>query len=205
MAEFGYNSEDDGSFVFQDVSSDEDSSSDDESVCSSVASDMNESNRPNSRRQRPRRGKRGGRKGNVVVWIGNLRPDCTPEQLQQHFSRFQPSIRNKPKIVSPKDAQSGSYRYSMLHLCSKEKGEEVIQAMNGTIFQGRKLSVQLKERKKKPDKTSKGHHDSHSAIQVLIIDTFRLSTSHVIFFVIHFHFQYPVHHYYMYASFCFLY
>ena len=169
MAEFGYDSEDDGSFVFQDASSDEDSCSDDESICSSVASDKNESNRSNSRRQKSRRGKRGGKKGNVVVWIGNLRPNCTPEQLQQHFSRFQPSIRNKPKILSPKGPQSGTYRYSMLHLCSMEKGEEVVQAMNGTNFQGRKVSVKLKERKTKPDKTSKGQqNDSHSlAIQVL--------------------------------------
>ena len=92
--------------------------------------------------------------GNVVVWVGNLRPDCTPQQLQQHCSQYKPFIHNKPVILSPKNPQSSNYRYSMLHLCSMEKAKEFIEANNGKVFQGRKLSVKLKEKKGKSEKST---------------------------------------------------
>ncbi len=153
-------SEDSGS-VF---SSEEDSdTSDSQSVCSSVSSVTSDlinnqppsTGRQNKTRQGNRRGrKKGGKRG--IIWVGNIPPNATSEQLVEHFISFKASICNKPTVLSPKDTTNAPQKsansrnqYSFIHFTTLEKANEVIQEMNGSNFNGRKLNIKLSEKKKK--------------------------------------------------------
>ena len=167
-------------------SSEEDSdTSDNQSVCSSVSSVQSDlvNERPSSTTNRQPRNKgprnrgprnKGGKKG--IVWVGNLPSDSTTEQLLEHFVSFKASICNKPIVHTPKDNASTSNRFSFIHFTTLEKANEVIQAMNGSKFHGRKLSIQLKERKSKSGKSSSAGSNPRSYTKDSVVLTTKVCT-----------------------------
>lgn len=129
------------------------STSEDSSCTSDTSSDhslhsvsTSTGNQPGGR-SRKHRGKRRSRQDRVIVWVGNLSPSCTSQQLLQHFSEYKSLIRNKPKLLTPKNKESATQRYSLLHFDNMVKAREVMQAMNNSKFQGRKIIVNLKKDK----------------------------------------------------------
>ena len=96
-----------------------------------------------------KRRKRTKRASKTMVWVGNLPPNSTSKGLVEHFKPYKPHILNKPSIMAPKKAPDAPYRFSFIRFGSLHKAEEAVEYMNGTMFQGRKLSVRLKGRGKK--------------------------------------------------------
>lgn len=77
------------------------------------------------------------------VKVSNLPRECTSQQLLDHFSSYKSAIINKRiKIITPK-SQSPSFAF--LQFRSLDKANEVIEKMNKTTFQKKKLFLKLQE------------------------------------------------------------
>ncbi|XP_061525386.1 RNA-binding protein 14b isoform X2 [Phycodurus eques] len=73
------------------------------------------------------------------VFVGNLSGMCTTEDLQQLFQTFG-KVLECDKV---KARHSSSVGYAFVHMENKEDALQAIEALHGTSFKGRPLSVEL--------------------------------------------------------------
>ncbi|XP_035530903.1 RNA-binding protein 14b isoform X1 [Morone saxatilis] len=73
------------------------------------------------------------------VFVGNLSGMCTTEDLQQLFQTFG-KVLECDKV---KARHSSSAGYAFVHMENKEDALQAIEALHGTSFKGRPLSVEL--------------------------------------------------------------
>uniref|UniRef100_A0A3P8RXG5 RNA-binding protein 14 n=1 Tax=Amphiprion percula TaxID=161767 RepID=A0A3P8RXG5_AMPPE len=73
------------------------------------------------------------------VFVGNLSGMCTTEDLQQLFQTFG-KVLECDKV---KGKHSSSAGYAFVHMENKEDALQAIEALHGTSFKGRPLSVEL--------------------------------------------------------------
>ncbi|XP_061664399.1 RNA-binding protein 14b isoform X1 [Syngnathoides biaculeatus] len=73
------------------------------------------------------------------VFVGNLSGMCTTEDLQQLFQTFG-KVLECDKV---KARHSSSLGYAFVHMENKEDALQAIEALHGTSFKGRPLSVEL--------------------------------------------------------------
>ncbi|KAG7496820.1 RNA-binding 4-like isoform X1 [Solea senegalensis] len=73
------------------------------------------------------------------VFVGNLSGMCTTEDLQQLFQTFG-KVLECDKV---KARHSSSTGYAFVHMENKEDALQAIEALHGTSFKGRPLSVEL--------------------------------------------------------------
>ncbi|XP_061921498.1 RNA-binding protein 14b isoform X2 [Entelurus aequoreus] len=73
------------------------------------------------------------------VFVGNLSGMCTTEDLQQLFQTFG-KVLECDKV---KARHSSSIGYAFVHMENKEDALQAIEALHGTSFKGRPLSVEL--------------------------------------------------------------
>ncbi|XP_077357640.1 uncharacterized protein LOC144004335 isoform X3 [Festucalex cinctus] len=73
------------------------------------------------------------------VFVGNLSGMCTTEDLQQLFQTFG-KVLECDKV---KGRHSSSVGYAFVHMENKEDALQAIEALHGTSFKGRPLSVEL--------------------------------------------------------------
>ena len=125
--------------------------SDSESVCSSASSSIGGSDVPRSEKD-SRRGRKKGKQQKFSVSVHNLPPDCTPQQILDHFVNYKSNIVNKTniKILSSKNS-SGNQQHNFTFLCinSLNKAKEVVEKMNKSTLQKKKLTLKLQETKEK--------------------------------------------------------
>ncbi|XP_063059781.1 RNA-binding protein 14a isoform X2 [Engraulis encrasicolus] len=73
------------------------------------------------------------------VFVGNLSAQCTAEDLHELFQTFGRVI----ECDKVKARLSSSAGYAFVHMERKEDAQTAIEALNGTTFKGRPLSVEL--------------------------------------------------------------
>ncbi|KAJ8246783.1 hypothetical protein GJAV_G00255360 [Gymnothorax javanicus] len=87
------------------------------------------------------------------VFVGNLSGMCTTEDLQELFSTFG-KVLECDKVKGERTRLSSSAGYAFVHMERKEDALQAIEALHGTSFKGRPLSVELS--KVQPSKQSSG-------------------------------------------------
>lgn len=97
------------------------------------------------------------------VFVGNLSAMCTAEDLQELFQTFG-KVLECDKVKARLSSAAG---YAFVHMENKEDALQAIEALNGTSFKGRPLSVELSKVQPSKQSSSKatcstcgkqGHH-----------------------------------------------
>ncbi len=141
----------------------EHSNSDNESVCSSVSSSMSTtSDQLSSSQKQSHRNERKRKQKNFSVSVHNLPPDCTAQQITNHFAAYKSNIVNKVNIHSSKmSSGSSQHKFTFLAFNSLDKAKEVVDKMNKTTLCQRKLNLKLQDKtSSKKEKKSTGSESS---------------------------------------------
>ncbi|XP_053334498.1 RNA-binding protein 14a isoform X1 [Clarias gariepinus] len=95
---------------------------------------------------------RGRPQNSIKVYVGNLSALCTTDELHELFSRF----GNVLECEKVKTKPNSSVGYTFVHMEHQENAENAIEALHGTSYMGRPLSVELsKVQQTKPAAVSK--------------------------------------------------
>ena len=143
----------------------------------------------NKKEQYSRKGRGQPRQPLIKVWVGNISPDTTKEDLSLHFAIFKENMKPIRDLLQSKGSKKSSSQFAFLFFTSLKSAQKAILTMNGTMLKKRKLCVQLSESKKKqlnplqssPSDISKDPFitkDSISKTKPVVLKT--LSTSTVI-------------------------
>ncbi|HJU15795.1 MAG TPA: RNA-binding protein [Stellaceae bacterium] len=83
------------------------------------------------------------------IFVGNLPPDFSDEQLAEAFDTF--GIVLSASVA--RDPMNGKrLRYGFVDIATERAAERAIGAMNGVAIDGHKLDVRVSERKAQPKK-----------------------------------------------------
>ena len=103
----------------------------------------------NKKERRSRKGKGESRQSLIKVWVGNISPDTTKEDLSLHFAAFKQNMKPIRDLLQSKGSDKPSSQFAFLFFTSVESAQKAILTMNGKMLKKRKLRVQLSESKKK--------------------------------------------------------
>ena len=103
----------------------------------------------NKKERRSRKGKGESRQPLIKVWVGNISPDTTKEDLSLHFAAFKQNIKPIRDLLQSKGSDKSFSQFAFLFFTSLESAQKAVSTMNGTMLKKRKLRVQLSESKKK--------------------------------------------------------
>ncbi len=140
-------------------------SDDNESVCSSISSLASEPISLTRKSSKPKfvKGKKGQKKNkSYSVHVFNLPPGSTSQQVLDHFACYKSDIINKVKIISPKGASGSQHAHTFLCFDSVDKAQEVIDKMNKTTFNQRKLTLKLQNKAKEENSEPKEKQSLYS-------------------------------------------
>ena len=103
----------------------------------------------NKNERHNRKGRGQLRQPSIKVWVGNISPDTTKEDLSLHFAAFKENMKPIRDLLQSKGSDKISSQFAFLFFRSLENAQKAISTMNGTMLKKRKLCVQLNESKKK--------------------------------------------------------
>ena len=103
----------------------------------------------NKKERHSRKEKGESRQPLIKVWVGNISPDTTKEDLSLHFAAFKDEMKPICDLLQSKGSEKSSSQFAFLFFTSVESAQKAISTMNGTMLKKRKLRVQLNESKKK--------------------------------------------------------
>jgi len=91
------------------------------------------------------------------IYVGNLSPEVTKEELQKEFEAF----GRVTSVVIIKDRDSGRPRgFGFVDMPSKSEGQAAIAGLNGKALKGKTLTVN--EARPRPDSRGKHLHPRSS-------------------------------------------